>query len=71
MNASTILKIRNSRLEYERKWLYYDEQTNEWVINEQKYGQQVKEIYRTSSEISACEKLILLLILKFKIIILY
>ena len=58
MNASTILKIRNSRLEYERKWLYYDEQTNEWVINEQKYGQQVKEIYRTASEISACEKLI-------------
>ena len=58
MNASTILKVKNTRLEYERKWLYYDDTSNEWVINQQQYGQRVKEIFRTASEISACEKLI-------------
>ena len=58
MNASTILKVKNTRLSYEDKWLYYDDTSNEWVINEQQYGQRVKEIFRTASEVVACEKLI-------------
>ena len=57
MNASTILKIRNCRLSYEDKWLYYDDTTNEWVIMEQRYSQKPKEIFRTPSEVIACEKL--------------